>query len=443
MLGLAATALPIIAQGPQGPSEAIRLDGPATSVLVSDPSSAPNAASNPVPNSISSTTKRFPSVEVGGVLQLDSGLYSQSTRNREAVGDANDGTSFRTARLWAKGQLQETIGYMLELDFGALASRTPGRPNFQNAYVELQELPSLGTLRIGRWKQPVTLETVSSIRFLPFIERSTLFAFVPFRRTGLGFFDVSEDLRWTYAASVFSAADDGYGGFANDANGWATAERLTHLLWNENDGEQLLHLGVAHSYNGAVNQTVRFARFGEFAIDITPTGNAAIGTPNQFDTGNIAARDYNLLAAELAWVHGPFSIQAESVVTIVNRIDGANPVFYGWYVFGSWFATGEHRNYIPAMGAFDRVRPHRNFIASRKNGIEGLGAWEFLARVSQVDVNDAGIHGGQLTALTLGVNWHWNANAKLQFNFIQNYRRVPGIPQSEFQVYGLRMTYDF
>lgn len=422
-----------------------RLYGQAPPADVIPPAVEPIPATPADPASLlpPAPAKKYPTVEVGGALQLDTGLFSQSTTNQQLVGNARDGTSFRTARLWGKGQLHDTVGYMIEMDFGGLASGSPGRPNFQNAYVELQEVPTLGTLRIGRWKQPVTLETVSSIRFLPFIERSSLFTFVPFRRTGVGFFDATPDKRWTYAASVFRAADDGYGDLATDGGGWATAERLTHLAWNECDGARLLHLGVSHSYNDAVNDTVRFARFGEFAINQTPVNNTSATTPNQFDTGNLAARSYNVLAAELAWVHGPFSVQAETLVTIVDRINGSNPAFYGWYVFGSWFATGEHRNYIPSLGAFDRVRPHRNFVTSRTNGIEGPGAWELLARISQVDVNDAGVNGGELTSLTLGVNWHWNPNAKLQFNFIQNVRRKPGDPRSEFQVYGMRMAYDF
>ncbi|MBX3399398.1 MAG: hypothetical protein KF873_11690 [Gemmataceae bacterium] len=423
----------------------VRAQEPAPVAFASEPAPTPAATATQVlldPAPVDSP-KKYPTVELGGVLQLDTGWFSQDTRNRRQVGNARDGTSFRTARLWGKGQLQENVGYMIEMDFGTLASGSPGRPNFQNAYVELQQLPTLGTLRLGRWKQPVSLETVSSIRFLPFIERASLFAFVPFRRTGLGFFDATPDERWTYAASVFRAGDDGYGDLATDAGGWATAARVTHLLWNENDGERLLHLGVSHSYNDAVNDTVRFARFGEFAINQTPVYNLSTSTPNQFDTGIIPTNNYNVLGAEFAWVNGPFSVQAETVVTVVDRIDGTNPVFYGWYLFGSWFATGEHRNYIPGMGAFDRVKPHRNFVTSRHHGIEGPGAWEFLARVSQVDVNDGNVDGGQLTALTLGVNWHWNPNAKLQFNFIQNVRRVPGLDRSEFQVYGFRMAYDF
>lgn len=386
---------------------------------------------------------KYPTVELGGVVHLDTGWFVQSDTNEAAVGTAHDGTSFRTARLWARGQLWEEIGYMLELDFGALASVAPGRPNFQNAYLEAQAVPWLGTVRVGRWKQPFSLETATSIRFLTFIERASLFAFVPFRRTGVGFFDASADERWTYAFSVFRGSDDGFGGSLSlDDRSLATAARLTHLLWYADDGSRLLHAGLAHTFNSAPQKTVRFARFGEFAVDQTPVGGAARGTPNQFDTGLLAAHYYNVFGAELAWVNGPISLQAEAMVNVVERIDQEPAKFTGWYVYVSWFLTGEHRRYLPQLGAFDRVQPASVLSVSR-GGWLGSGAWELAARVSQVDVNGSGVGGGRLTSLTLGLNWYLTAHAKLQFNYIHNLRWAADDPGSRMDVFAVRVAYDF
>lgn len=386
---------------------------------------------------------KYPTVELGGVVHLDTGWFMQSAANEAAVGMANDGTSFRTARLWARGQLWEDIGYMLELDFGALASLVPGRPNFQNVYLEAQSVPWLGTVRVGRWKQPFSLETATSIRFLTFIERASLFAFVPFRRTGVGFFDASADERWTYAFSVFRGSDDGFGGSLSlDDRSLATAARLTHLLWSTEDGTRLLHVGLAHTFNSAPQKTVRFARFGEFAVDQTPVNGPAQGTPNQFDTGPLAAHFYNLFGTELAWVHGPISLQAEAVVNLVERLDQEPAVFTGWYVYLSWFLTGEHRRYLPRLGAFDRVQPESAFSVNR-GGCLGSGAWELAARVSQVDVNGSGVGGGALTSFTLGLNWYLAAHAKVQFNYIYNLRRAPAEAGSRIDVFALRVAYDF
>lgn len=386
---------------------------------------------------------KYPTVEVGGVLQMDTGWFAQSADNRLQVGDAEDGAGFRTARLWARGLLQPTTAYMLEVDFGELASASPGRPNFQNVYLEQQELPLLGTVRVGRWKQPFSLETATSIRFLDFIERASLFAFVPFRRTGVGFFNATADERWTYAASVFRSEDDRYGGSAADTGGWATAERVTRLAHYEQDGARLLHLGLAHTWNAAPDRQVRFARFGEFAVSATPPGADGEVTPAQFDTGVMAAHDYHVFGGELAWVWGRLSVQAEGVLTAVNRIAAPRAVFPAGYVSATWFLTGEHRRYVKRAGAFDRVIPHRNFLATRGGGIEGPGAWQVAVRLSGVDATDAGVDGGRLGAFTVGLNWHLNPNAKLQFNYIRNLRSAPGVPDSTLDVFALRAAYDF
>jgi phosphate-selective porin OprO and OprP len=387
--------------------------------------------------------ERFPKINVGGLLQLDAGMFNQSVANEELFGNIRDGATFRSARLWARGELLRGASYMIEMDFGALASASPGRPNFQNAFLEFEGPPELGNLRLGRWKQPFNLETATSIRFLTFIERANIFAFVPFRRTGIGLQNWSADERWTWAASVFRASDDGYGGSLANDQGWATAGRLTHLLWCDDACQQLLHLGLAHTYNGAPAGTVRFGRFPEFAVGITPVGGASANTPNFFDTGPIAASSYNVFGGELGWVHGPLSVQGEFHLAVVNALEGPNPLFPSWYLQASYFLTGESRNYLKREGAFGRVTPRENFSMTRAGGVQGWGAWELTARVSHVDVNDAGINGGRLTDLTFGLNWHLNPNAKLQFNYIHAMQSDNSRGENLADIFALRVSYDF
>jgi phosphate-selective porin OprO/OprP len=381
---------------------------------------------------------KYPTVALGGLLQLDAGLFRQSDLNRRLYGDADDGADFRSARLWARGSLREGTNYMLELDFGSLAALSPGRPNFQNAYIEQESLP-VGTVRVGRWKQPFSLETATSIRFLTFIERANLFAFVPFRRTGVGFFDFSEDERTTWAASVFRSSDDGFGGSkADGVSGYATAARLTRLVWAEAD-DRLLHVGAAHTWNG-VDDTARFARFPEFGLGVGPPGGTPSATPAMFDTGRLPARMYQVFGLEAASVYGPLSLQAEGTVAVVDRVAGGDTaVFPGWYVYASYFLTGESRAYIRKAGAFDRVTPRSEFTAT-KAGVSGTGAWELAVRLSQVDVSDVG--GGRLTDLTVGLNWHLNPNAKLQFNYIRAFADAPA-GSSTADVFAVRAAYDF
>ena len=94
----------------------------------------------------------------------------------------------------------------------------------------------------------------------------------------------------------------------------------------------------------------------------------------------------------------------------------ADPEFDGWYAQASYFLTGESRPYKGNVGNFDRVKPKSPF--SLKNG--GWGAWEVLARIDNLDLNDAssGVEGGEMTDITLGLNWYLRDNARLMFNYV-------------------------
>jgi phosphate-selective porin OprO/OprP len=59
------------------------------------------------------------------------------------------------------------------MDFAAA-----GRPSFFDNYVEQEQLPILGAVRIGQYLQPFSVDAMSGFRNLPFL------AFVPFRRVG-------------------------------------------------------------------------------------------------------------------------------------------------------------------------------------------------------------------------------------------------------------------
>ena len=90
-----------------------------------------------------------------------------------------------------------------------------------------------------------------------------------------------------------------------------------------------------------------------------------------------------------------------------------DPDFWGAYVQASYFLTGEHRPYKTSNGTFDKVKPLKNY---GKEG--GPGAWELAARYSYLNLNDAGVDGGRLRDLTLGLNWYLNPNLRIMWNYI-------------------------
>lgn len=394
--------------------------------------------------------KKYPTVTVNGVFQADVGWFHQDAASLAQYGRIQDGADFRRFRLSAKGSVTDTVNYFAQVDFGFF-----GRPTFTDVWIEQTQVPLLGNVRIGQWKQPFSLEVVSSFRYTTFMERSVLFQpFTPFRHIGVGFYDHSEAEDLTWAASVFRSGQDQFGGSISTDGGWGTAERITWLPYWENEGEDYLHLGLGHFFNAPPRDRINFRTIpelfiGENAPGVVGTSGQPIpggqdGTPFFIATGPLNVTNFNVIGTELLWVAGPFSLQSEAMVNFVNQGAGLpSAVLPGAYAQVGWFLTGEHRPYDRKAGAIDRVIPHENFRFCRCGRGTGWGAWEVAGRWSYLDLSDDNIRGGTITNYTVGVNWYWNPYTKVVFNYVRSNPNSPLFPSSHTDIFALRAQVDF
>jgi phosphate-selective porin OprO/OprP len=407
-----------------------------------------------------------PVIKVSGFFHLDAGWFDQDAVSLATLGDIEDGVGFRRARLQALGRVSEFTNYSIEMDFA-----TAGRPSFMDVWGEQTHLPLFGNLRIGHYRQPFSLEALTSIRELPFLERSLAFqAFVPFRRVGIMAYDHSEDemASWAYGAyrtGGFLNAPLGDSRFATDIgdqDGWSFSGRATRLLYYDEpaEGRYLVHLGGSYNYsaitgsNGQVNSKTYEARaIPEFFVGDPAAGGATeFGTPFFVDTGRFPADSYHLFGAEAAWQAGSVWAQAEYMAVTVDQIGGPDVFFDGAYVQAGWLLTGEHRVYDRAWGVLGDVVPFTDFFGiGRHCGICGWGAWELTARWSYVNLFDPAVtpdplapgRPGRLHDTTLGVNWHWNRHAKVQFNWIHAFLDNAALGDSDTDIYATRFQIDF
>jgi len=343
--------------------------------------------------------------KLGGRLQWDVAGFSEGkdVRSIPGIGDIPAGTEFRRARLSLEGDVGTSmpVFFKVEFDFA------PAEIQFKDVFVGVDKIPVVGRFQVGHFKEPMGLEILTSSRFLTFLERSTpMEAFLPERNIGAMVSNTLLEERMTWAAGVFTDTDD-LGRTSGIDGNYRVTGRLSGLPWYDEEakGARLLHVGVSGSYVDPKDDTVRFRS--------RPEAHLA---PRFVDTGStaITGADHTLLAgAEAAVVFESFSLQAEYDRSWVSA-STFSPSFDGFYVFGTWFITGEHRNYKRSTGTFDRVIPNKNFSLTDP----GLGAWELAARYSQVNLNDEGITGGRLNDITGGVNWYLNPNAKIQFNYV-------------------------
>ncbi len=250
------------------------------------------------------TKKKFPTVNLHGFFQADAILVHQSPGNVATVGDAQDGAEFRRARLSASGDAWNNVGYLLEMDFAF-----PGHPSFMDVWAELRDVPILGNIRGGQWRQPVGMDPLTSVKELTFLERALPFAFVPFRQIGAGFYDYSEDELATWAGSVFRYPTNLFGSGVGDNGGYGTAWRGTFLPWVDEDSETLVHVGGSFAFADPANDLIRFRNQPEVYVGDFPATSIPPGVQENFpafvDTGQIPASNYNVAGLELAGAMGP------------------------------------------------------------------------------------------------------------------------------------------
>jgi phosphate-selective porin OprO/OprP len=414
----------------------------------------------------------YPSVRLSGFFHADAGFFDQDANNRATLGDIQDGVGFRRARLQAVGSVAEFTNYSIEMDFA-----TAGRPSFMDVWGEQTNLPFFGNVRIGHFRQPVSMDSLTPIRQLEFLERSLPFqAFDPFRRVGVMAYDKSESQLTSWAYCVyrtggFNNAPLGDSRFATDIGdygGFSFASRMTHLLYYDEpaEGRYLLHVGGSYNYSRITSETpnggiYRARAIPEFFVgDPAGGGVTSAGTPFFVDTGNISANGYNLYGAQIAGQYGPAHFQAEYLATVVDQTTGSNVNYDGAYVQAGYFLTGEHRTYNRTVGVFDRVVPFSDFFAlGRGSHVCGWGAWEATARWSYVNLNSpnaivatppgppttAPVPGnpGRMNDITLGVNWIWNAYTKVQFNYIHCFLDNEIRGNSECSIYCTRFEVAF
>jgi phosphate-selective porin OprO/OprP len=425
----------------------------------------------------------LPLIKLSGFFQLDDGLYSQTAASRNYFGDIQDGISFRRVRLQALGKLTEFTGYTIEMDFAQA-----GRPSFADVWGEQSELPFLGTVRIGQFRMPGTMDSWTSVRHLNFLERSAPFqAEDPFRRVGIMAYAMSDDERteWAYAVfgtgltfwngaeTVYSTFGDNRGGMQiGDNGGVSFSSRITHLLWYDepSDGRYLAHVGTGFLYSqvggegskGEFAKTYRSLVLPEFFVgDPAGGGSTAAGTPRVLDSGRILTNDFSMYHAEFAFNRGSFNFQTEAMLEAVNQFGGPTMLMPAAYMQCGYFLTGEHAKYLKQAGVFDyNVVPFTPFFGTGRHGrVRGWGAWELAFRWSYVDMSFKNLDPqnqlsqaagppqvpslGVLNESTVGVNWWWNRFTRVQFNWIRSMPNHLGYGLAPFDIYGTRFQIEF
>lgn len=394
---------------------------------------------------------------LNGRIQLDVWTYPDTSPgvNGFETGDNEvapaDRVGFRRVRFGAYGDIYETMQYRIDVDL-ADAERVQPR----DVFIGFKELPVLQTVLIGNQKRPYCLDQWNSSNFNVFMERPYMDEmFNPAtRRVGIQSWAHTQDKSWNWQYGVFESSELNHNGFYS-SNHWQgqVAGRLANTLWYDesSDGRGYAHWAITSTWVDTHEDGLvpNYAASGLTTAAFRSRPEAR-SVNNWIDTGLIAAADnYSLLGGEGVLNLGPTQLVGEYMSGWVNRDDATQLHFHGAYAYLSYFLTGEHMSWERDTGQLGPVDVFENFflVDTCRDGMRGgWGAWQVAVRGSYGDLSDDDVQGGVGQSVTFGLNWWWNSNARMQFNYIygniddNDVNAINGINFGTYQIIGARFA---
>jgi phosphate-selective porin OprO/OprP len=352
-----------------------------------------------------------------GRVDTDAIWASQSDASKAIFGDLEDVVGLRRARIGFEGNLGVDRRYVAEIDLAA------GDVVPRDLYLAAGNLKGTGEYQLGHFREPFSLEGGTSARHFAFMERSPINLLDPARNWGLGLYHENEDVNTAGALGVFHAGTNAADTQGGDGSTVGFTGRLTKAIVNQENGERLLHLGIALSE--------RVPEFGVIVINEKPQspllelGDSS--TSAFVPVIRVPASFQQLINLQFAAVRGPLWTQAEWYGSLIDQTGGGLVFFRGCHVDGGYFLTGEHRAYESGSGMLGAVHVHRPRFrhSARDDRPRGWGALELTTRFAYLDFVDPDTPLGpmgqslgiRLPQSTFGVNWYVSDRVRMMFNY--------------------------
>lgn len=360
--------------------------------------------------------KKKPLIKPRGRLHSDANWFHQSANNRLQIKDIDDGVFARRARLGFDASFMESTEVRLDYEMGA-----PGHPSLFDAYGNLLHVPYLGTMRMGQFREPFSLEAQTSSNFYTFMERAYNTSFDPSRNWGVMFYNHNSAETVTWALGAFRDQTNFFGADVTDSGGRAATGRMTWLPYynEEDDGDDYWEIGSSYSYRDPKNDRVNYpVKPLNFLLETGRNNSDTFNVPNILQLENRNAESVQLYGMETTRTLGALNLQAEYIALLMH-VSGESYYSHGSYAQASYFLTGEHRRWNRTLGTFAPTKVSNPFLTRQGKGFQGSGAWEVAFR--WCDINIQGTPGGNAilgysSATTAGLNWYLNENVRMMFN---------------------------
>ena len=379
--------------------------------------------------------------------QIDARIWGQ----RDQV-PANSGLFLPRQRIFFDGNITKRIEYELSINRGL-----GGTVNILNAFINLH-FDDRFQLKFGRYFTPFTYDQYAiSNYWLPTPERSVFTTNVGLgRQIGMMGWGYLFDKRLDYAAGVFNGSRNS---FESLNNGVDFVGFLNTRPFQESESfefARFLNLGTSVAFGDQDQQAVPQA----FRIG-GPSPNSDVPgfgtTPFLILNPGVIERGARLLGSvHAAYFFKSLSLIGEWQYGYGGYASAAHPSsvqvpFSGFYVVGGYFLTGEQ------VERRSRVTPLRPLLPAKRGDPIGPGAWEVVARVSELRLGekiftsgfaDPNLWSNQAVTTELGLNWYWNEYVKMYMfwlhgQFADPVQFRPGGSQKTADMFWLRFQLYF
>jgi len=342
---------------------------------------------------ITSADKKF-EASIGGRIHFDA--YAFDRDNVSTTGT----TDFRRARLTLAGK---ALGweYKMEQDFTG-GTTTEG---FRDVFIAKKALG--GKFTIGHFKPYRSMEELTSSNEItmmerPFASASGLYGGRQFGQ-GIGYLRGGDN--YSVGATVYNLRNA-----ASPRNeGVGAAGRVTFAPINNDNST--LHFGVSASTENANRGSADLRASVNYAGRRGPSQTIAT-------TAGASGESVDTIGLEAAGAFGPLYFQSEYANATFNQPIGGSQDVETFYLMGSWMLTGQHKAYKPGNGVFGSAK--------------GEGMWELTARYDTIENKD--VANLEATSTTLGVNYYFNPNVRLMFNYTKGDNDFTGDTTGQYAV---------
>jgi len=332
-------------------------------------------------------------------------------------GSVADTFEIRRARVGFSGD------YNKQIQFEGVANAVGSTTNIIDTAFINYGYNSNANIRVGRFKQPFSLEENTSSNNIDFMERSYINQIIPGKKLGAMFHGTNES-GFTYAASIFQ---NGFRELSNaDGSGTMGALRLTSnlsKLANLGGSETVVHVGyglVNGSYEILPVTSGNTSKAPDTKTRATVVGfndeNRGLSNAYRLQIGGDllgTGGDYNgvsnhtvnvqnhMQGLELAVATGPFKFQGEFANSKyhakTDRYSGTTTTAIGTadlsanvktqYLSVLFNITGEDFTKSYSKGAFGGIKPKSEFMKDYGGVVgNGTGAWQVGYRISKYEV---------------------------------------------------------